>query len=175
MDFWIQSSAPNSLKVYDENDETLCDAIETVFPMLTENAIIVWKTIHIPLSYKYDLSCMIHDIIDMLNSLRTEDSGTMIIHWGSNTFSNIWDLNWGNNNLTINARWNSVLGHTEDILNATDPLYCSIQSFRAEWKKVLYTLLEALKKGGYDQSNTPDIEFLELEYNLINSNGILYE
>ena len=70
LNFYIQASNPrfqDSINIY---DESLSDAIESVFPLNTENAILVWNYISIPLSYKYDISYMIEDILQLLDELQ---------------------------------------------------------------------------------------------------------
>lgn len=59
MDFFIQVSKPICLNKFDKKDKTLSDAMETIFPLLTEKAIIMWNHIPILLSYKYDISFML--------------------------------------------------------------------------------------------------------------------
>ena len=58
MNFYIQASNPRALKP-SFIEENLSAAIESVFPMNTENAILFWNHIAIPLSYKYDISYMV--------------------------------------------------------------------------------------------------------------------
>jgi len=38
--------------------------------MLTEDAILIWNAIYIPLNYKYDISYMIDDILNLLKKIR---------------------------------------------------------------------------------------------------------
>ena len=53
MIFSVQASNPKYWKnVLDEEDSSLSDAIETIFPLNTEYAFLEWNHIFIPLSYK---------------------------------------------------------------------------------------------------------------------------
>ncbi|HHR2550667.1 TPA: hypothetical protein ACSY39_10840 [Listeria monocytogenes] len=56
MNFFIQANTPQKTGVFESDDYDLSTAIETIFPMLTEDAILVWNHIYVPLSYKYDIS-----------------------------------------------------------------------------------------------------------------------
>lgn len=56
MQFYIQASALSFLKDRNTEDENLQDAIESSFPLLTENAILMWNHIPVLLSYKLDYS-----------------------------------------------------------------------------------------------------------------------
>jgi hypothetical protein len=54
------------LRVRRDEDEHIGDAIQTVFPMWTEDAYLVWNGVHVPISYKYTLSFLIQDVVTML-------------------------------------------------------------------------------------------------------------
>lgn len=175
MDFWIQASSPECTSEFDEEDQTLSDAIQTVFPMMTERAIMVWKSIYIPLCYKYDISCMMDDILSVLEKLRSHSSGTISIHWASNTFANIWNIVWFEDTVTIQPKWGSVLGHTEEILNSKGSVTLPKLTFISEWKKILFNVISALIESGYNKEGLPGMGRLIFEYNAIGSQGLLYQ
>ena len=56
MKFLIQANSPECTMNFDKEDYNLATAIETIFPLMTENAILMWHHLCIPLSYKYDIS-----------------------------------------------------------------------------------------------------------------------
>ena len=62
MSFFIQCSSPQIAKNYVIEGNSLRDCIEDLFPMRTEEALICWNGIRIPLSYKYDISLMVEVI-----------------------------------------------------------------------------------------------------------------
>ncbi|UKS27376.1 hypothetical protein LOZ80_00010 [Paenibacillus sp. HWE-109] len=175
MDFWIQTSSPNCTGIFDEDDQNLSNAIETIFPMMTEKAIMVWKTIYIPLCYKYDISCMIDDILEILEKLRSSPSGEISVNWASNTFANVWHIRWLEEQVEITSEWGSVLGHTEQLLDSKGAISLSKQSFISEWKRVLFNIISGLQESGYNESNLPDMTRLKVEYNAIQGEGILYK
>lgn len=174
MDFWIQASCPRCTGIFDEEDYNLSTAIETVFPMMTEKVIMVWKTIYIPLCYKYDISCMIDDILDILEKLRSNQSGEILLHWASNTFANIWNIKWEEENLVIDSKWGSVLGHTEQLLDSKGAIAVSKRSFISEWKRVFFNIISALKESGYKEDILPGMSRLVAEYEAIDIDGVLY-
>ncbi len=175
MEFWIQASCPKYTGVFDGEDQILSNAIETIFPMMTEKAIMVWKSIYVPLCYKYDISYMIDDVLTILEKLRCNPSGEISIHWASNTFANVWNIKWSDGNMVIDSEWGSVLGHTEQILNSKGAIILSKQSFLSEWKKVLFTIMLGLKESGYTEENLPGMTRLIVEHNAIDCEGILYK
>lgn len=75
MNFYIQANNPKVLKEYNAEDESIADAMETIFPLYTESAILVWNHISIPLSYKYDISYMMDDVLDLLESFMQAKNG----------------------------------------------------------------------------------------------------
>jgi len=75
MCFYIQASNPKSQDKVETGDGSLADAIENTFLLNTENAILMWNYICIPLSYKYDISYMIEDIVSLLSEMQNKESG----------------------------------------------------------------------------------------------------
>lgn len=94
MSFYIQASNPRTNSIANPNDKTLADAIETIFLLNTESAILMWNYISVPLSYKYDISYMIEDILLLLDALRSRENGEMTIHWLPDTFRCNWTVQW---------------------------------------------------------------------------------
>jgi hypothetical protein len=175
MNFRIQSSIPKNNGCHDKEDEKLSEAIETIFPMLTEEAFIIWNTIYIPLNYKYDLSCMIEDILSMLKNLRENFKGNMKINWASDSFACEWYLIWNNQNLKINSKWIKTNGHVEELLNKSSEINIEKDLFTREWKKILEKLIGNLTECGYSIENLIDMNKLEKEFNFIKKYGLLYE
>jgi hypothetical protein len=50
--FDIQINNPKASEIADENDKTLEDAIESIFPLSNEYAFLIWNHIYIPLTYR---------------------------------------------------------------------------------------------------------------------------
>ena len=174
MEFWIQASCPKYTKSFDSDDESLSDAIQTVFPMLTEKAFLIWKAIYIPLCYKYDISIMANDILDMLENLINKSTGDMSIHWASDTFANVWMLEWNNDYLEIEAQWNSVIGGTEQILSTKGSIKIPKQRFIAEWGGILNNVIIGLKQSGYTEDKLCGMSKLIEIFNKVEGKGVLY-
>src|SRR5258705_95085 len=101
MRFWIQAGNPRHFPILGKDVSDLSEAIEEIFPMETEDAIIVWNQSLIPISYKYDLSVMIDDVLPMLARLLDRTSGSDQVNFGSDTFQTDWSLNWTEGDLSI--------------------------------------------------------------------------
>ena len=43
MNFYIQANNPKVLKEYNAEDKSIADAMETIFPLYTESAILMWN------------------------------------------------------------------------------------------------------------------------------------
>lgn len=150
--FSIQASNPRTLIRYDANDTTLSEAIQTVFPLETEHAIMSWNWIYVPLSYKYDLSMMIDDIIALANDVLSSPQGSRTIHWPSNTFASLWTIDWTHPNITVEAEWTSVVGDTESMLSARSKVTMGAVDFVEEWKQPLELIMGSLTSAGYGAS-----------------------
>lgn len=175
MDFFIQVSKPICLNNYDNADESLADAMETIFPLLTEGAIIMWNHIPIRLSYKYDISYMLDDILDMLLMVRTKEKGKMEIQWLPDTFRCDWKLQWNEGTIEIKSEWGGIIGDLEKILNKNSEVCLEVDEFRREWKKLLELVIRNLKKCGYLESQIRNMDKLLVECNKIGEEGILYQ
>src|SRR5262249_55440264 len=126
MIFAIQVSHPQTLHTAGGRENTIRDAIETIFPMDTEYVLLIWNHLYIPLTYKYDVSVIYDDMMDMLRDLLSVSSGSRTIEWGSNTFRSSWSLSWSDSRLTIRSQWYSVIGSIEPLLNQRNQLVIGV-------------------------------------------------
>jgi hypothetical protein len=148
--FFIQAGSPRATRTCDPNDESLPEAIETLFLMDTEYAFIAWNTIYIPLSYKYDLGLMVDDILGIIEGIQASSRGSQVVDWPSNTFAAKWNLQWNDGVIEIRSNWRCVLGHTEALLNSKPCVELSTEGFVAEWKRPLQAIEHALAGAGYE-------------------------
>ena len=75
MKFLIQSGNPLWSPPDELAAEYLSEAIEAIFPMDTEDAVMIWGDESVSLSYKYDMSVIIEGALFMLEALTAENSG----------------------------------------------------------------------------------------------------
>ncbi|TDU62447.1 hypothetical protein EI77_04715 [Prosthecobacter fusiformis] len=174
MNFWIQASKPINKKGIDKSDATIADAIETVFPLQTEYAFMIWGSIPIPLSYKYDLSCLIDDAMDLCESLMDSHTGEMIIHWPSNTFNAKWQMTWNQVIIEIHSDFEAVIGGAENQLNLLPEIQMSKVDFLSEWKLPFQIISDALEDAGYTSREIPELIRLQKIINRIPIFGLLY-
>jgi hypothetical protein len=173
-DFWIQAGQPRWQGPADPADDTLDGAIETIFVRNTEDLILVWHHIYVPLSYKYDVATMLMDILNMLITLQAEDKGSCSVEWPSNTFAARWDLSWEGDRLGVAADWRNVVGDTEGLLRACPSLTLEKSHFVREWKLVLERVAAALQGAGYSSERIPALDQLVRVAASIDQRGILY-
>jgi hypothetical protein len=174
MDFWIQASNPAVTGEFDPDDENLEEALETVFPLTTEVALLSWNYVVVPLDYKYDLSLMSLDLLAMLDRLQESDSGTYTNPWVSNGFRCDWTLTWAGPELSITADWQSVGRGLERELRAAGELTLPVAQFRREWKAVLGRFSSALAAGGYRTDRIQGMADLARVHDGIDHPGALY-
>lgn len=174
MIFYIQACNPKCQNNRNLNDVNLADAIESAFPLKTENAILVWNYISIPLSYKYDISYMMDDILRILDKLQSKEMGELIIHWLPDTFRCDWKIKWDLQTVHIQANWENVVGELQDLLNKKNTVTLPKESFINEWKNLLGIVVNGLKGCGYNEENISGINQLIEQYERIRGKGILY-
>lgn len=174
VEFWIQASAPQCTASYSATDMSLSDAMETVFLLETEDAFIVWKHHFIPLDYKCGFSCIIGDLIDLINAMLVEDAGRMMIEWPCNTFHAKWGVSWTKEDMQIESQWVSVPGGLTELLNQAGPVALKKSSFLAEWRMPLNRVLGALIASGYNRMNFKELSNLERLVSALPQRGYLY-
>ncbi len=175
MNFYIQVSNPRYNEVFNSEDIQLSDAIESIFPMNTENAFLVWNHIYIPLSYKYDLSYMIVDINKLIYSIMNNESGKLYISWLPDTFRTDWNVEWNSEYVCIISHWDYTIGHLESLLNKNNRINIRKTDFINEWKELICILIRGLIKCGYDKENLVGMEDMIILYESIDGCGLLYE
>ena len=148
MAFLIQTGNPALERTADRQVEGLALAIQTVFPLTTEAAILVWNRVPVQLSYKYDFGDVTHDLLPMLDDVLSRSAGTTSVHWSSTTFSARWDMRWAGTRLEVVAKWESIAGGYEDVLNQRNRVELDRLQFLCEWKGPLHAILRALTESG---------------------------
>jgi len=171
--FTIQASNPRQLAEFDSNDTNLSDAVQTVFPLDAECALLVWNWLYVPLTYKYDLSMMIDDIVGLVDAMLEEPSGHRTIQWPSNTFAATWKIKWGSGVTEVEAEWISVVGETEALLTAKPKVILDSSGFIGEWRRPLEVILAALTSAGYG-SALIGMDKLSAVVSRIGCRGLLY-
>jgi hypothetical protein len=172
--FAVQASNPRSLVAFDAEDQSLSDAIQTVFPLEAEYALIVWNWIYIPLNYKYDVSLIVDDLIELVEAISMNSNGKRVIMFPSNTFSATWDIEWNTETITIDAEWHSVLGNTEAMLALRPKVVVATTDFICEWKCLLETVAKALNNADYRCEGVAGLRRLQDIIGKLHSHGILY-
>lgn len=157
-----------------EGDTSLGEIVESIFPLNTEFAILIWNDIYIPMTYKYDVSVILDDLMTMLTLMMNSEHGKRVIHWPSNTFHAKWNLEWSANIVTIFANWESVIGGTEDLLNSVPDLSLEKQVFISEWGNILDTILNSIY--GVQNLNISQVDLSQLQFLVkeIGRKGVLY-
>lgn len=174
VEFIIQASNPRMLRFCDSDDATLTDAIQTVFPMDTENAVLAWNNIYVPLSYKYDLSVMTDDIVQLCEEMLASPHGVRLVHWPSNTFTASWEFVWSSEVVAVKARWACVTGCLESMLSSKPSISIPVEDFVAEWKRPLEVIRAALDLAGYTPAQIAGIRRLDAVLTRLPRYGELY-
>lgn len=174
-EFWIQASCPRLRTAKDPCALSIDEAVESVFPRETENAVIVWRHVYIPLSYKYDVGTILRDVLQMIQEL-SADSGQWEVEWPSNTFGAHWHFKWEGDSLVVTAsEWRSVVGDTEELLRSRSTIQIGKSEFVCEWKALLERVQTALLKGGYVPELVPELLQLAATIGKIERYGVLYQ
>jgi len=174
MDFWIQAGDPRATGTYSAEDVCVAEALETIFPMFTEDAIIVWKRWFIPLSYKYGFSCLIDDLIIIVSAVLAVDTGRISVVWPCSEFQARWTVSWTQEDVQIDSEWMSAPGQLLEMLKKAGPVQLKRSEFLAEWKMPFTKIVEALKVSGYNAKNLKDMPSFEWLASALPKGAYLY-
>lgn len=173
MRFWIQTGAPTAALSRDHCDETLSDAVQTIFPIFTEEAFVAWGPEYIALNYKYEVSEILDDLVALLARVVASPTGRAVVHWPCSSFSGEWTVAWTEESVTVGAAFLAVRGTTPATISAMSPLVVPRDRFIAEWAGLLRIVHEALRHAGYGVDFTP-LEPLTSLVTLLPAGGLLY-
>ena len=100
------------------------------------------------------LSIMIDDLLCMLDSLLSVEKGEYKVAWPSNTFASVWDMRWEGSNLTVQSKWERVIGGVESLLNKYSEFLIEKEVFLSEWKILLKKNVECLDKCNWEMKKS---------------------
>jgi hypothetical protein len=104
------------------------------------------------LSYKYDLSIIVHDVVALFRQLRTCPVGSFYINWPSNTFHGSWRVNTAGGRVQVAASWDIVSaqdGLLAGALNAAPVVETAQADMMAQWVGLLRLANQTLLDTGY--------------------------
>ncbi|MFF7999058.1 hypothetical protein [Streptomyces sp. NPDC007917] len=120
-----------------EAADDMADAVGQLYPLETEHAVLVWNRVPVLLEYRYDIPVLLDDLVPLLEGVQRREFSETRVYWGSDTFSAEWLIRRDGELLSIDSRWMAVSGGYESLLNDRSQLAVEINSFVAEWLKVL--------------------------------------
>jgi hypothetical protein len=131
----------------DEADTSLSDAAQTVFP-LEERALLEWNGLTLPLSYKYDISVMLEDIVEMVVAVGKTESGLFQVDWPSSGFPFHWTIKWDASEVEVHAQPRHEPGAVD--LMGREWVRVERGAFLGAWQELLITVLSCLEGAGYN-------------------------
>ena len=173
--FQIQAGNPQITGRFDPDDKTVRAAMETVFEFPTENAIVFWQNCFFPICYKYELSWMIEDLLELLYALLNSANGSQRVFWSPDTLHGEWKVSWESDRIRIETDWEELRGPCLEKLNSDyNVLSLPKHDFLCEWKMVLETVSSALIGSGYGTKQLRDFKQLNSICTRIPSSGVIY-
>ena len=173
--FYIQTGKPSRNKNAAFTIHGLGDAIFDAFRLDTEQACIVWDRIYVPISYRNDLSVIIDEILFIIENLHKTESGDFQNYFSSNTFHCNWHFRWTEDDLRIEASWDSLSGqlHKHNVLSTE--INCSRSCFIGEWLELLRVVRDGVRHSGFDSTVTEPLDSLLSECEGKYPRGLLYQ
>jgi hypothetical protein len=142
--FSIYPKNPEPFVCLAGNAPRLADAIELGFPMEADNAVVVWNDLSIPLNYKYDLSVILDDVLDILNHCLEDKK---IKTWfASNTFTAQWTVDTHDEIVEVQSDWRAVISKNTNQLNQVPSISVPKMYFLKQWSGLLETALAGVQR-----------------------------
>lgn len=162
MGFALNAGRPAWVAARDDLDSNLSDAVQTVFP-LEERALLEWNGVVFSLGYKYDISVMLEDIIEMVLAIGRTEAGSFQVDWPSSGFPFRWTVSWA-------ASWVEVHAHARDEPGAVElagreRVRVHRNSFVEAWQSLLGIVLSCLEEAGYDSFHLSGLNRLRMAAN----------
>lgn len=171
MQFAVQASNPRIVKEIEVNgDESLSELIETLFPLESEYAFVIWCGIFVPLNYKYDISIIVDDIVHIVKEITKNETGDICVFWPSSTFRADWTITWNKESVRISAKWHSVIGGIEIVLNSFPEIKLTKENFVSEWCEIL----RFINSQAVNAKNSREFYEIETILNKNKKRGIFY-
>lgn len=138
---------------YDDEDETISEAIETIYPYNPGADILLnWNDYLVELSFKDDISSIYNDIVNMIKDLNSIDQGGFEMTWPSSSFFATWHFFIEEDDVRVKAYWTAIKGGGEAlkaIREKPNQIIVKKNMFISEWVKLLDIIKEDIEKSGY--------------------------
>jgi hypothetical protein len=171
--FIIDARNPINNSVFDAEDTKLSEAIYTIFPMEADDIRLFWGDACIPLSYRYDISTIIDDLIEMVQSIHEQIDGKWSVDWSSNTFATNWTFKWSGDYLEIQAIWRDEF-QADQYLKEHSLLCLDKTIYLREWNKIIDVLLKNLEICGYTMHHILGLNKLISVNEMVKRRSIIY-
>ena len=137
--FNIDPKNPEPIACLMGDTSNFADAIELAFPMDAEDAVLHWNGIPVPLNYKYDISVIFADVLDILDHCLEDKK---IKTWfASNTFTTNWTVDTKNEMVGIHADWRAVVGKHKSLLKKSPDIIVPKSHFLKQWSALIETAI----------------------------------
>jgi hypothetical protein len=144
--FRIQTGDPKPSAVASAAD--LADGIGRMYSMDTDDAILIWNLIPVRLSYRYDVSVIVDDLVPMLERMIKKTPEHYRVRWASDTFAAEWLIDTDGEQLVIESRWFNALGNYEGLLNSRSSVRVDRADFVREWLKIVTRVVADTRAKG---------------------------
>ncbi|WP_437937205.1 hypothetical protein [Sorangium sp. So ce341] len=149
MSFSIVCNNPRGGGRLNEADETLGDAVQSVFELDDEDAELEWNGMVFSLNYKYDFGMMIDDAVSLIAEMIASTDGRAVIEWVSTGFPFTWKIDWSDD-------WVSVLVTSRDPdieqkILVRDGVKTTKREFVRQWQSVFLVIMAKLAAAGYGE------------------------
>ncbi|MBL8809961.1 MAG: hypothetical protein JNM43_07285 [Planctomycetaceae bacterium] len=131
--------------------------IQTIFPLDTADAVLKWGDDSFALNYKYDISLMIDDLLELILAITSIERGKRSIAFATSGFPYQWDVEWYGASIQIRSE---PLDKSRDLPKPLDVIETSIDFFLDQWRPVFRLINAAAVKSGYNVIGFPRGEWL---------------
>lgn len=159
MKFKIDLGEPKVKKEVNCEASDLAEAMQLCFPLDIEDAVLTLGEIPIPISYKYDLSVILEDILIILRGCLTNENTK--IRFGSDTFNSDWNIRPVSHEIIFSTYWYSTVGNREVDLNKIGSIVVSKEYFVAQWLNLIKVGLDGVKQTGITIEDTEMLHEVE--------------
>jgi hypothetical protein len=153
--FSIEIRDTPTLAAVEESDRTLGEALQSIYS-IGDDAYLTIDSTQFRIGLKYDLGLMIDDLVPLVRSVQEKPAGHFRIDWASSSFPFEWSLDWTSEVVDLRSRRRAEGGSGPTEFRARIPR----ADFLAQWGLLLRSVLSALTRAGYSESQISNLDQL---------------
>ncbi len=155
--FSIVPGSPGNSGICNIDDVSAWEALETA-ARDDDRAVFRWNGLEFLLSYRYDISLMALDIVEVIENIEWQPTGAIDVAWPTNGFPYVWRIHWDGREVRVHAEARPEPAAVD--LTGRDSVSLPQAKFLEELRGLLRMVARILRGAGYSPTGVDGFERL---------------